>query len=189
MQYAIANDASIKRASYQTKYLISATLSDFRNLITISDFRNWTIMADFRKNSTTISDFRNLRTVMTSATQQQYLISATEQQRLPSGTATIISGFRNNNHLRNIWSISPTDIYVSISWAWTISTCWNIILQCPLPISNSIINCQSNKHNSAATNVSRCQSRLIVVIRMPCNLSSFSKSKFDLISREIFPTI
>ena len=56
----------------------------------------------------------------------------------------------------------------------------------PLPIPKMIINCLSNKYNSAAANVSRCQSRLNVVTRMPCNLSSFFKSKFDLISRKFF---
>ena len=72
-------------------------------------------------------------------------------------------------------------ICMSISWAWTISTCWNIILQRPLPISNTIINCLSNKHNSAAANVSRCQSRLNVVTRMSCNLLSLSRKEFKFV--------
>jgi len=116
-QYAIANDASMKIALYQTKYLISRTLSNFRNWTIISDFSNSTIMSDFRNYSTTICDFRNLKTIF---------------------------DFSNSNHLQNIQSISPTKIYVhflsmdhqyllryvSISWAWTPS----IILQCPLNI-------------------------------------------------------
>ena len=94
----------------------------------------------------------------------QYSTSATEQQHLPCGTIMITFDFRNNNHLRHIWPISPTDIYVYVSF-------WNIILQCPLSISNTIINRLSNKHNSAATNVSRCRSRLNVVTGVPCSLS------------------
>ena len=58
MQYAIASDASIKRASYRIKYLISTTLSDFKDLVTIFDFGNLRTIYDF-SNSIIISDISN----------------------------------------------------------------------------------------------------------------------------------
>jgi len=175
VQHTIASNALIKRTLERTDIKNSTTLFSFRILSTISNFRNWTIMANFGNNSTLSLTSGTQELYMTSAT-QQYLTWGTEQQHLPSGTVTIISGFRNNNHLWNIWPISPTDIYVCMS-------IWNIILQCPLPISNTIINCLSNKYNSAAANVSRCQSRLNVVTRMLySSLLSLSRKEFNFIS-------
>ena len=142
MQYAIASDASIMRASYRIKYLISATLSDFKNLITISD---WTTIWLQQLNN-------NIRY---------------RQQHLHSGTVAIISCSKNNNHLRNLWPISPTDLYVFVQLKYNSS-----MSIANIQTSNTIINRLSNKHNSAATNVSRCQSRLNVVTRMPCSLLS-----------------
>jgi len=113
MQYTIASNALIKRTLERTDIKSSVTLLSFRILTTISNFRNWTIMANFGNNLTLSLTSGTQEQFMTSAT-QQYLISVTEQQHLPSGTVTVISGFRNNNHLRNIWPISPTDIYVYV---------------------------------------------------------------------------
>ena len=65
-----------------------------------------------------------------------------QQQHLPSGTVAIIFDFRNNNHLRSIWSISPTDIYVYVQLEYNSSM--SIV---HIQISNTIITRLSNRHS------------------------------------------
>ena len=129
MQYAIASDASIKRASYRIKYLISATLFDFKNLITIFDLDNiWLQQLN-----------NNIRH---------------RQQHLPSGTVAIITcGIFDQYHQR---------IYMYVHLKYNSS----------MSIANIQYDHQSSVKQtfSAATNVSRCQSKLNIVTRMPCSL-------------------
>jgi len=77
---------------------ISGTISDIRN--------SGTTMANFRSNSISISDFRNSSTVYDFSNSTIFNMSDwgttsafTNSNCMPLGTVTIISGFRNNNHL------------------------------------------------------------------------------------------